>query len=154
MPESIDPRLNAVAAALASLQPHCPILDRDRVLFRAGRASAPRPWLWRLNATISTIAAAVLAAILFLRPGPTPVERVVYVQVAPPPLKAPLPKEKVKPPPAPPESEPTESPYPWPTTPYTRLEDRLLRWGLDGLDEPPPPPAAPPETLKSLLQSL
>ena len=42
---------------------------------------------------------------------------------------------------------------PWPATPYTRLEDKLLRWGLDGLAEPTPPPA-PPDTLDSLLRSL
>ena len=47
MPESIDPRLNEVAAALASLAPRPAALDRDRLLFRAGRASAPRPWFWR-----------------------------------------------------------------------------------------------------------
>jgi hypothetical protein len=153
MSESLDPRLNEVAAALAALAPHPPALDRDRLLFRAGRASAPRPWFWRLSAAASTIAAVVLAAILVLRPAPTPVERVVYVQVAPLPMPAP-PKEVVVTPPVPLESEPQEPAYSWPTTPYTRLEDRLLRWGLDGLAEPSPPPAAPPETLKSLLQSL
>ncbi len=153
MSESFDPRLNDVAAGLAALAPHPPALDRDRLLFKAGRASAPRPWFWRLSAAVSTIAAAVLAATLFLRPAPMPVEHVVYVQVVAPPVQPP-PQEEVKRPPAPVESEPTEPPYSWPSTPYTRLEDRLLRWGLDGLDEPPPAPAAPPETLKSLLQSL
>ena len=43
MSESLDPRLNDVAAALAALAPRPPALDRDRLLFRAGRASAPRP---------------------------------------------------------------------------------------------------------------
>ena len=154
MSESIEPRLNEFAVALASLAPRPAALDRDRLLFRAGRASAPHPWFWRLSAAASTIVAAVLAATLLLRPPLAPVERVVYVQVKPPPVKTAAPKEKVEPPPAPLESEPTESPYSWPTTPYTRLEDRLLRWGLDGLGEPPPTAAAPPETLKSLLQSL
>jgi hypothetical protein len=153
MPEPLDPRLNDVAAALSALAPRPPALDRDRLLFKAGRASAPRPWFWRLNAAAATTAAVVLAAILFMRPGPAPVERVVYVQVMQPPVKAP-PNEEIKTPPAPVESEPPEPAYSWPTTPYTRLEDRLLRWGLDGLAEPSPPPAAPPETLKSLLQSL
>jgi hypothetical protein len=153
MSESLDPRLNDVAAALAALAPRPPALDRDRILFNAGRASAPRPWFWRLSAAASTSAALVLAAILLVRPAPTPIERVVYVRVTPPPVPAP-PKQVVPTPPAPPESEPPEPGYSWPTTPYTRLEDRLLRWGFDGLDEPSLPPAAPQETLKSLLQSL
>jgi hypothetical protein len=153
MSEPIDPRLNEVALALAALAPRPAVLDRDRLLFRAGRASAPRPWFWRLSTAVSTIAAVVLAAILVLRPTPTPIERVVYVQVVRPPVPVP-PKEEVQTPSMPPESEPQEPAYSWPTTPYTRLENRLLRWGLDGLDAPPPAPAAPPETLKSLLQSL
>jgi len=153
MSESIDPRLNDVAVALAALVPQPPALDRDRILFNAGRASAPRPWFWRMTATTTTSCAVLLAAILLLRPAPTPVDRVVYVQVAVQPPQ-PTPKEDVPTPPPPSESEPSEPAYPWPTTPYTRLEDRLLRWGLDGLAEPSPPPAAPPETLKSLLQSL
>jgi len=153
MSESLDPRLNEVAAALAALVPRPAALDRDRLLFRAGRASAPRPWFWRLSAAASTIAAVILAAILLVRPAPMPIERVIHVQVTSAPIPAP-PMEVAVTPPAPLESEPQEPAYSWPTTPYTRLEDRLLRWGLDGLAEPSPPPAAPPETLKSLLQSL
>ena len=42
MPEPIDPGLSEVAAALAALRPNPPAIDRDRVLFDAGRASAPR----------------------------------------------------------------------------------------------------------------
>jgi hypothetical protein len=155
MSESFDPRLNDVAAALAALAPHPPALDRDRLLFKAGRASAPRPWFWRITAATTTSVAVVLAAVVILRPLPAPVDRVVYVQVAVPPPQPAPPKEEIKTPPTTVESEPPEPAYSWPTTPYTRLEDRLLRWGLDGLDEPSPsPPAAPPETLKSLLQSL
>jgi hypothetical protein len=153
MSESLDPRLNDVAVALAALAPSCPNLDRDRLLFKAGRASAPGSWFWRLSAAVSTMAAVALAAILFLRPVPTLVERVVYVEVTPPPIPAPPKDVDITPPPSL-ESEPSAPAYSWPTTPYTRLENRLLRWGLDGLAEPPSPPAAPPETLKSLLESL
>ena len=156
MPEPLEPRLNEVAAALAALRPSPPALDRDRLLFNAGRASVSRPWLWRIAAAASTAAALVLAAILILRPAPPPVERVVYVRVEPAP-QPPPPKTEAPslPPPAPAESEPLPGPlYSSPSTPYTRLEDRVLRWGLDGLAEPAPPPAAPPETLDSLLKSL
>jgi hypothetical protein len=154
MSESLDPRLNNVATALAALVPCPPVLDRDRLLFHAGRASAPQSWFWRMTAATTTSCAIVLAAVLLLRPVPVAADRVVYVQVA---VQAPQPvspKEDHTAPSAPLESEPPEPAYSWPSTPYTRLEDRLLRWGLDGLAEPSPPPAAPPETLKSLLQSL
>ncbi len=156
MPEPIDPGLNEVAAALAALRPNPPALDRDRLLFQAGRASAPRPWLWRATTAASTSAAAVLAALLIFRPAPPAVEieRVVYVRDQPPPAPPPPQKDK-PPPPAPPEAEPPPPPYPWqPATPYTRMEDRVLRWGLDGLAEPALPPAAPPDTVDSLLRSL
>ena len=149
MPEPLEPRLNHVAVALAALAPRPPALDRDRLLYNAGRASAPRPWLWRLTAAVSTTLAAVLGALVIFRPAPTPVEHIVYVRVEPP---AP-PKVDTPPPAAPAESAPLAPPYSWPSTPYSRLEDRVLRWGLDGLAEPPPP-AGPAETLDSLLRSL
>ena len=155
MPEPLEPRLSEVAAALAALAPRPPALDRDRLLFNAGRASTPRPWFWRLTAASSTMLAAALAAALLLRPPPQPVEHIVYVRVEPTPQ--PLPKTDAPPsPPAPVESEPPPAPalYSWPSTPYTRLEARVLRWGLDGLAEPTPASAAPPETLDSLLRSL
>jgi hypothetical protein len=153
MSESLDPQLNDLAAALASLRPSAPALNRDRLLFNAGRASAPRSWFWRASAAVSMTAAAILAALLLLRPTPAPVVSIVYVQV-PASAEKPPPKPEAAPTPAPAESEPAAPPYySWPTTPYSRLEDRVLRWGLDGLAEPTPP-AAPPETLDSLLRSL
>ncbi len=156
MPEPLEPGLNEVAAALAALRPSPPALDRDRLLFNAGRASVSRPWAWRIAAAASTALAAVLAAVLILRPAPPPVERVVYVRVEPAPQPPPKADAPPSPPPAPAESEPPAAPplYSSPSTPYTRLEDRVLRWGLDGLAEPTPHLAAPPETLDSLLKSL
>ncbi len=150
MPEPLEPRLNEVATALAALAPRPPALDRDRLLFHAGRASAPRPWFWRLTTAGSTALAAVLAALLLFRPAPAPVERIVYIRVEPAPPKADAPPAA-----APAESEPPAVPlYPWPATPYARMEDKVLRWGLDGLAEPPAPPDAPPDTVDSLLKSL
>ena len=156
MPEPLEPRLNEVAAALAALRPSPPALDRDRLLFNAGRASVSRPWLWRIAAAASTAAAA--------RPGRDPDSaaraaagraRRLRPGRAGPATAAAKDRGAALPPPAPAESEPPPGPlYSSPSTPYTRLEDRVLRWGLDGLAEPAPPPAAPPETLDSLLKSL
>ena len=154
MSEALDPQLNDLAAALASLRPAAPTLNRDSLLFNAGLASAPRPWFWRVCAAVSTTATAVLALVLVMRPPPTPVVSIVYVPVAASREDQPT-KPEAPPPPAPPESEPAAPPYfSWPTTPYARMEERVLRWGLDGLAEPTPPPAAPPETVDSLLRSL
>jgi hypothetical protein len=152
MSEPLDARLNEVAAALSSLRPADPGLNRDRLLFSAGRASAPRPLFWRLTAVGSITVSAVLVAMLLLRPAPAPVVSVVYVAV-PLPAEKPPPRNDA-PPPAPPESEPPERPNSWPTTPYSRMEDKVLRWGLDGLAEPIPLPTAAPQTLDSLLRSL
>jgi hypothetical protein len=147
MPEPTDAGLNEIAAALAALRPTAPALARDRLLFRAGRASAPRSWPWRLAAAASTTAAAVLAALLIFRPAPPPLVQTVNVPVAP---QTPSVGDTAPLPPAPAEAE--SPPYPWPSTPYRRAENDLLRWGLDGLA--PPPPASSPETRDSLLKSL
>ena len=153
MPEPIDPGLSEIAAALAALRPAAPAVNRDRLLFQAGRASAPRPWFWRATTAVAVTTAAVLAAVLIFRPAApaNQIERIVYVHDQPPPPLA-APKEDKALSPNPPEPAPPE-PYRRPQTPYTRLEDKVLRWGLDGLDEPPPP-LAPPDTLDSLLKSL
>jgi hypothetical protein len=154
MPGPIDPGLNEVAAALAALRPNSPAIDRDRLLFRAGRASAPRPWIWRAATAVSTLLAASLGAVLICRPAAPPVEieRVVYVHDQTPPAPAP-PKREEPTTTAPAESEPLS--YPWrAATPYTRLEDNVLRWGLDGLAEPTPQQTEPPATFDSLLKSF
>src|SRR5207248_11149477 len=52
MPESpLDPELTALSAALGRLAPAAAALDRDRLLYEAGRRSArPRPRGWPLTA--------------------------------------------------------------------------------------------------------
>jgi hypothetical protein len=140
--------LKAVEAALAALRPAPAALDRDALLYRAGRAAAPRVRRWQLATAFSSAVAAGLAAVLLLRPGPPPVEHIVYV-TAPRPEAPPTPSDAGRSFAAP------ADPDPWPSTPYTRLEDRLLQSGLDGLPEPPPPPPAePPADFKTLLRSL
>lgn len=74
--------LSALEAALASLTPRADRLDRDRLMFLAGRASAapppsPRLRTWQAAfAAMSAVAASLLVA-LVVQPGPQVVERIV-----------------------------------------------------------------------------
>ena len=80
--------LDDLEAALASLSPRGSRIDRDRLLFLAGRASAEptsgssvrRRWLWPAATAASLTAACVLGALLAVRPE-TPVRRqIVYIE--------------------------------------------------------------------------
>jgi hypothetical protein len=154
MSEPLDAGLNAVAAALTSLKPSA-ALDRDRLMYRAGRASVSRHLLWPLATGASSALAAVLAVVLLARPAPAPVDRVVYVPVPLPQAPIPEPPGVAKDAPAPTDAPPVAlSADPWPATPYARMQDRVLRWGLDGLAEPPLPAPDPPQNLDSLLKSF
>jgi hypothetical protein len=75
--ETLDPQLKALEASLQALAPRAPAIDRDRLLYRAGRASANRrAATWRAWALGSTLAAAGLGVALCFRPP-----RVVEVEV-------------------------------------------------------------------------
>jgi hypothetical protein len=143
MPESPlnDPALDALAGALRGLGPAPAGLDRDGLMFRAGRASAPRGWAWPLATAASTIVAAFLGLLLWERPEPP---RVIFVADRPQP---PAPDERT------PGPAPDGAPGGWAL--YLQLPERLARDGLDGL---PPPPEAPspegPQTVDALLKSL
>jgi hypothetical protein len=96
--ERIDETLLAVQSALAALRVKPPSMDRDRMMFLAGRASA-RPisplarragegpgvraahWLWPLATTASLLIAAILGGMLLLGAKPQTYDRVVYVPV-------------------------------------------------------------------------
>lgn len=64
--------LTALAAGLRELKPNAGSLSRDEILFRAGRASAPRPVFWPLATAASSLAAASFAWLL-LTAQPAPV---------------------------------------------------------------------------------
>jgi len=122
---SLPEGLSAVESALRGLAPHAGGLDRDEVLFRAGRASGPRRWPWALAAVTSAATAGVLGALLALRPAPPVVERVRYV---------PVPAEADgEPGSVPPEVIQTRSPLP-----HLEWQHKLMTRGLDALGEPPP----------------
>jgi hypothetical protein len=75
--ETLDPQLKALEAGLQALAPRAPAIDRDRLLYRAGRAAASRRAAgWRAWALSSTLAAAGLGLALYFRPP-----RVVEMEV-------------------------------------------------------------------------
>jgi hypothetical protein len=148
-----DSDLDHLADELRRLSSVPPRLDRDRLFFEAGRASAPRSWPWQVGTAASLLASLVLAIVLFVRP-PHTVERVVHV---------PAPSVSATPTVALPESRsdqpagdsPSSGPaFLAPSTRYQQMQEHLLRWGLDGVDPPPPAHPAAPATLRGLLDSL
>lgn len=145
---STDPELSAVAAALGSLTPSRSRLDRDRVMFRAGQASAaaarradPVRRFWPAIAASLGLIAAGEAAWLACRPVPSPrvVERVVVIrEPAAPPASRPAVRDAVEPAPAPPAAVLAGVDLALGRTPRERLAGQVLRYGLDGLPASPP----------------
>lgn len=114
-------------------------LDRDALLFEAGRAAGrrSRDRLWAGAAAGLLLVSAVEGAFLATRPGPRVVERLIVIHEP-----AALPETQTLD--APPES-PAPRPLPsWPLTesPQGRLQRQILRYGLDGLSPSPIGPAA------------
>lgn len=71
-PERMNPELMAVEAALASLSPAPSGVDRDRLMFLAGTASAGRSrahWTWPAATAATTLLAVWLGAMLAVRPA-------------------------------------------------------------------------------------
>jgi hypothetical protein len=144
---SLEARLKRLAPAVAP--------GRDRILYEAGRAAAPRGWAaWPLAAVSGALAVLVLflAALLLTRSGPGMPERVIYV---------PVPSERADEPPADPEPpaaavpEPTPAGPPAPLSHYRQVQEQILRWDLEGLPRAAPPPRPPPhESPSMLLRSL
>ncbi len=76
--------LKAFEARLAALTPRADRLDRDALLFEAGQASAEvglrHRWAWPSAFGAMTTVAAVLLAVVLLRPEPQSVVKYVYVE--------------------------------------------------------------------------
>ena len=79
-----DPEVTAIESALRALVPSQSALDRDRLMFRAGQASARSRfltrWAWPSIAATLAIVAAGEGALLATRPEPRVVERLVIVR--------------------------------------------------------------------------
>jgi hypothetical protein len=137
-----DPALDALAGALRGLAPRPVGLDRDRLMFQAGRASAPRGWAWPLATVASAAAAAVLGVLLWVRPEPAP--RVVYLPAERPATAS---DERA------PGPDAGAAPGRW--SHYLQLQEDLLRDGLDGLPAPSDTPSPEgQQTVDALLKSL
>jgi hypothetical protein len=154
--QPLEPDLNRLAHRLSGLSPSSGGLNRDRMLFQAGRAVADRASRsWRTAALLLTGFSFYLGFRLIQAPTEPEqiiVERVVYV----PTPAAPSPDgpslsvaaSSARPTPvAVPSVEPALSAVftlvvpPHQESPaerYQRLQDNLARWGLDGVGVAPP----------------
>lgn len=135
---AVDPELNAIENALGSLTPSRSRLDRDRLMFRAGQASArPAPVgkrLWIAVAAGTGLIALGEAAMLAHRPAPQIIEKVIVVRDREPVVDD-TPTEPIV------AQAPAfrgfgDSPSFGPTA-YERLSSQVFRYGLDGLPTPP-----------------
>jgi len=82
---NLSAELRAIEAEWARLSPRTDRLNRDRIMYLAGQASvAGRTegrfpgWFWPTSCAGMTAVAAVLVAMVLLRPEPQVVERLVY----------------------------------------------------------------------------
>lgn len=141
-----DAALERFAAQVAALTPSAQ-LDRDRLMYLAGQASAgaSRRWVWPAAFVGMTAVAASLLIMLALGPQPRVVERIVRV---PTPVLPPNAAD-VQPNAVPSDAVPTGAEQPAfahrlpPSSPpavYLDLRDRVLAMGVESL-----PPSAPSE---------
>jgi hypothetical protein len=81
--EARDASLGALESQLTSLTPQPSSLDRDYLLYHAGRASVRQGWFWQAATGFLVLVVAALSMALLYRPiqrsEPLVVERVVYV---------------------------------------------------------------------------
>jgi hypothetical protein len=138
MSDETDPaRLSSLEVSLAALRPAPAGLDRDRLMFEAGRKAGRRGWFWPAATAALFLTTATLAGVLVFRPVP---ERVVPVVVhdRPPAPEAFVPKT-----PDPPPDRGT-------VAGYLRLRDDVAEHGLDGLPRPAPAPERKPQPFDHL----
>lgn len=129
--------LSALETSLGKLSPTPAALDRDRLMYQAGRASARVSWLWPAVAGAASLTAAALALVLAFRPAPLSVveQRVVVIRQQTPPV-APAHTETLPEPWV--ETSVQSDEPPLPQAEYLRRRQEVLRWGVDVL--PPPAP--------------
>jgi hypothetical protein len=146
-----DPELRAIESALGGFIPVPSRLDRDKLMFQAGAASARsaarRRWVWPSIAATLTAALVFESLALAVRPGPRVVERVVVVHEPVPGTATSAARAEAIPNPAPADfvseaRSPVQLPLAvsWPvTSDYQRIQELVLLLGLDALPERPSP---------------
>ncbi|HEY1380966.1 MAG TPA: hypothetical protein VGF55_29470 [Gemmataceae bacterium] len=135
----IDSDLAALTAALGGLAPAPPALDRDRLLYEAGRRSARRrPWAWPAVAGVFAVLSAGLGVRLATAPAPPPRVEIVYLPRTETPSRD---VQHVS------ETSPVRDVFlPRPGGGYLHLRDQVVRFGADSLPAavsgraPAPPP--------------
>jgi hypothetical protein len=173
MHEPTDPEMTAFETQLRGLRPSSHI-DREALMFRAGRASAARSWAWQLATVCSTVVAGILGIGLLVSPPRHVVERHVYLPEPPAPKLPDAPAPGNSPGAAVAQSpqasqpstqqddrmpdnqasEPTQDSALILYQSRLRLRDHLLHWGLDGLPVRSEPHwSEPAETPASLLRA-
>jgi hypothetical protein len=139
----MQPNLNDVERDLKTLAPAPARIDRDRVLYCSGEASAARRLrVWQLAAVLCALGAACVIGLWSMQPAQAPMVRLVYVPApAPetPGAPAPAPASLEKPPPVLTVAEGS----PLSGSGYFARQRQVLRWGLDGLEGLPPEAARP-----------
>lgn len=156
-----DPDLNRLGRELRGLTPQpCPI-NRDAVMFRAGQASVPRNWLWPVATALSTCLAITFGAALLIQPAfehrveATPTWKPNPHNYDPPVQNGIMPGGPGDGPGEVPAATTEEEIWPAPQTGYFHAENKVLRWGLDGIASPPAAPAPrPAEKPEMLLRSF
>jgi hypothetical protein len=133
--ENIDPKLLALESALASLAPAPGRLDRDQMLFRAGRATSRTRLVWPCTSVALAALVAGMGMLLALRPDAAPTVRIVYVPVMEQNPTSAEPMENLS----------SAADYARPTTDAAsarlqplscyQLERLAQRWGLDALPD-------------------
>jgi hypothetical protein len=143
MPEyPIDADLAAVTSALGGLSPAAPALDRDRLLYEAGRRSVrSRPW--PVVAGLMAIVSAGLAVRLATVPP-----RIEVVYISPAPVSRDALAERDEVPRSASASRLTDPPSA--TAGYFGLLDRVVRFGGDS-PSMSAAPTAPPQPVEQLL---
>jgi hypothetical protein len=125
-----EQELKKLESALSGLTPRPVHLDRDGLLFEAGRRSVRPSWLWPGAALGMTAVASLLLVALVSRPDPTP-ERVIQIVHEPAPTQ---PERPVVPPVVGIGQETDEHPV-HPSS-YWWLQQIALRDGVEQLPTP------------------
>ena len=149
---NINEPLDEFEQSLASLQPSGSGVNRDQLMFLAGRQSAqPAPtWagvsarLWAASTMISSAAAVVMAVLLAVRPQPQPQTIVKYPPAPAAETPSPQPAQYVVAPSRDTGSDQDAAP---PVASYLRLRNQALTMGVDALPLPSRPLQASNEKL-------